>query len=362
MAPEARIVHRLYRPEDREQIFRLWTDFIAPDRQERRQRIFDHLIAGNPARAGRSPYHLVVDGDEIVAQYGRMPIRFMVNGALTTGYVCHDIYVHRRYRGKARGLSDALVRELEEGADSFVLALWFAPFNYGLHRRLGWTDLPSCPSWVKVYDPRPFLRGRVPASLEGTAAMAGSALLRGLDVALPRAPGGNVRVELLPRFDERFDQLAAAASAAFPIIAYRDRAYLDWKYGSRPCMSYQVLAALEGERLLGYLVFRVDRSDAPAKGLVVDFLTLPSRREAFQALVVEALYRLKREEIGYAVAVTTRPELARVLRRCGFLRSPRPNPVMISGWEGRLAPEQLERGDDWYLTRGDGDGDFWTTD
>jgi len=362
MASDGIIQHRLYRPEDREGMFRLWADFIAPERLGRRKRIFDHMVKGNPALGGRSAYHVVVDGDQIVAHYGRMPIRFMVNGELTLGYVCHDIYVHRRYRGKERGLSDALVRELERSADSFILALWFAPFNYGLHRRLGWTEIPSCPSWVKLYDPRPFVRGRVPARLEGAAAWGARALLRGLDLALPRAPGGGLRVEALTRFDERFDLLAAAASPGFPVIAYRDRAYLEWKYGSRPFVAYRILAALEGERLLGYLVFRVDRSGEPAKGLLVDFLTLPSRPEVFRALLLEVLRHLRAEAIGYVVAFTTRPEFGRVLRRCGFLRSPRPNPIMISGWEGRFPPEQVARREDWYLTRSDGDGDFWTTD
>lgn len=356
------LTFRLYRPEDREAVFRLWADFIAPGRMAARREIFDWLAGHNPALEGRSPYHLVLDGEEVVAVYGRMPVRFLVRGEERHGYVCHDIYVHRRYRGKDGGVSEELVRELAREADSFVLALWFAPFNYALHRRCGWRDIPSCGGWVKVYDPGPFLAGRVgPAWARPLAALAARGLLRLQDATCPRRARAGIEVKELSGFDERFDGLAAELGREFTVIARRDRRYLEWKYGARPHMRYRILAALAGDRLAGYLVFRVDRSGDAAKGLLIDFLAPARRPEVLVSLVAEALRRLEREPVAYVTAFTTQPAFDRVLRRCGFWRSGRRKPIMIARWEEAFPAGEVERLEDWYLTRGDGDGDFWTT-
>ena len=359
-AAPAGLVFRMYRAADRQQLFGLWEDFIAPGRLARRQDLFDWLVTRNPALGGRSPYHVVLDGERLVAHYGKMPVRFLVHGRPLGAFICHDVYVQRRYRGRSAGLSEALVGELLNEPGTFVLALWFARFNYGLHRRCGWLEIPGCRGQVKVYDPAPFLRGRLPRPLAGAARAAGRALLALLDLRI-RRPGPRLEVRPIHAFDERFDALAGEVCPRLGIVAIRDGAYLNWKYAQRPHMRYQILAAEEDGRLRGYIVSRAERGGDGAKGLIVDALAPPERADVFRALVLAALEDLRRERVAYVSCVFTHPAFRRVLRSCNFLTAREPSPVMIGNWRGPLAPEEVADVSSWYLTRGDGDGDFWTT-
>ena len=71
-------------------------------------------------------------------------------------------------------------------------------------------------------------------------------------------------VQVLPTFDERFDELWSRLSSEHSTLTIRDRHFLKWRYLDCPLHQYKTLGLLteDGSNLLGYLIYYVEDSSA----------------------------------------------------------------------------------------------------
>lgn len=158
----------------------------------------------------------------------------------------------------------------------------------------------------------------------------------------------------LPRFDERIDSLLERAHEQFDVVLERDRAWLNWRYGDPRGGDFTVLAVEREDELAGYLVY----TQRGLRGYVADLLTLPGHVEVAEALLAEAMRRLR--STGAAAAMCWLPShhpYAAALRRAGFIDSRRDTGVLVRPL--RLPPTEAEALSDprtrFHLTHGDTD-------
>ena len=98
-----------------------------------------------------------------------------------------------------------------------------------------------------------------------------------------------VRIEEISRFDERADRLWEAAEPGFDFSVVRSAAFLNWRYAEPAAGDATILAAIEGDEMLGYAVFK-RRDDW---GQVVDVLVHPDRVNVLTHVLEEASRRLR---------------------------------------------------------------------
>ncbi len=99
------------------------------------------------------------------------------------------------------------------------------------------------------------------------------------------SPAGSVRIEEVQRFSDEVDTLFERARLPHDAIAVRDRAYLDWRFATRPRQIYRMALARDVHgRLVGYAVVNAGSFDLRAGAIVADWLVDPSQPAAGHAL------------------------------------------------------------------------------
>ena len=114
-------------------------------------------------------------------------------------------------------------------------------------------------------------------------------LKRTLSSLLRTSPSQRIEVHDVERFDERHDTFWGEVKDEHNFIVERDASYLNWRYRDRRGGDYKVKQIVQGGKISGFIVLRINRynRDYP-EGYIVDLLTLPRRLDVAGALILEA--------------------------------------------------------------------------
>lgn len=157
------------------------------------------------------------------------------------------------------------------------------------------------------------LQPKVPVPLERFGNSVDVLVLDLRDVTPAHAPPP---CELRPaeRFDQRTDLFWSEASRAFDFIVVRDSEYLNWRFDPRGGI-YDIRLATESGRMLGYTV----TATAYGRGYIADLLVLPARLDVLEALLRDALVRLRAAGVSPVKCWLPRRHVYRgVFERFGF--------------------------------------------
>lgn len=253
---------------------------------------------------------------EIVGQQGEVPFDLQVGPDVHRASWGVDLEVDESWR--LRGVGPALIATFLE-ARRIVCCLDMSDEGFAAFKGAGCVDLGTVPVYRRPLVARRAVRmsgvprvvqrlGPVMAPLLGVldAALAASVRLRG------------ARLVPVPRFDERVDDVWAAARPCYGVLARRDRAALTWRIDQRPDRDLLRRYYLTRRgRTLGYVVLRPSTSSDEPTVVVVDYLAPPR----WVAPLLLAAGRAARRDGAVALSVKTRnPQADRALRRAGFVR------------------------------------------
>ncbi len=344
-----------YDERDRDEVFALLRETLPPPASERLMRQWDWKYDRNPFNPDGRPYILLLkDGPRLIAMLGTLPLRAAINGV--ERYVSHscDWVLRAEYRN--RGTGRPLVHRLRTER----------PLRFSWQNALSYRSLRHSRGTYARLLPliKPLDIGRLVTQVTGSRTLGrGSAALvaatRRVTSALTRdTADAPIRITQLTSFDERFDDLWRRVHPHYPVIVVRDRAYLQWRFGQRPDVSYLILGALRGAELAGYLILRAGEVDDERLGFLVDFLVEPGGTRTLTALVRAAVEWLRRDG---AKAISCRASAA--AHRCtlythGFLPFFWGPPGYAHAVAETALPADARSFEDlrhWYLTMGDGD-------
>ena len=279
------------------------------------------LFDRNPCRTADGTRDIYVcrrDG-EIVGQQAEIPFDLRVGGRDRRAAWTVDLMVDDEWR--LRGVGPGLMAtQLDARPLSFGLNL--SEKGYATYTRSGWTDLGVVPVYLRPLDLAAAARGGLLPGRAGRVAPVAGPVLRFADVAAVGAlRAAGARLVDVERLDARSDDVWAAASGHYPVLARRDLAALAWRIDDRPD------AALLHRH---YLVVRGPPGrvhGGPGRGtpatptaVVVDYLAPPR----WVAPLLVATGRAARGRGAVAMSVKTRNGPAdRALRLAGFVRRER---------------------------------------
>jgi hypothetical protein len=169
-----------------------------------------------------------------------------------------------------------------------------------------------------------------------------------------------VNIVEVDSFDDRIDALWARSCRDYPVIGARDRRYLNWRFLARPDVSYRYLIALEGENIVGYMVFRVANRDGLPTGYVIDYLVENRSREVFSLLLGEAEKSMVDEGVKLISCALVAAPYRSMFWRSGYVAArPASTPHMnVLCHSADRALEVFTDLSKWFLTMSDGDLDF----
>jgi GNAT superfamily N-acetyltransferase len=274
----------------------------------------------------------------------------VLDGEYPVGVV-GDISVNRDCRG--RGIAGAMFRFVT-GTEAvcrlrgcLVLPNADAAGPLG---KSGWRDTARIERFAKILDVRPRVARLVGNRVAGTLAAPLNLLMRGWSHEFRYRPGRH-RSELLPRLDDRFDDLWRRTDKRGAIIGLRDARYLRWRYERHPANSYRMLAINEGESLCGYAMYRVDGDVC----YVDDFLWSDGDRDAHHVIGLLLTHLRAQERVSTVSVRVNRPAVDPQWRRFGFVDRHDPQRVMILNCKSPGDDWDAATAATWYFTAGDKD-------
>jgi hypothetical protein len=329
----------------------------------------DHItvwkICDNEAKPGFASVMVVDPGERIVSVCTVTPKRLWRNGKDRLWGEIGDTFTDEPYlrkgmfaavvtgsRSRAQAAGVGIVYGLPNGQS---LAGYLKKLDFAVKHDLvfdGFTAVLSTQSLGVRRAKSPALKGVLshPWVARGTRRLAQAAWT----VAGPRRRGVTVASETT--FGPEFDALWERAKTSLPNAQVRDARYLDWRYMRSP-FPFVVLAARKDGNLLGYaatLTIRHGEEGPFCHTILLDWLFDPTREDAAQALLAGVLRHAfsERADVLSAVVSTSSP-LQLPFSRSGFLRRPRPMPVIVHRSEEGQA--FLADPSPWHFTLSDTD-------
>jgi len=342
---------------DRQVIIDLWRRNLADtDHLEEK---YDWHFLNNPFGPGQI-WILEADGQPIgTTSLGMRPLK--IGETVTTAGVACDLAVNKDHRFLQPALM--LQRAMISSANAGIRIIYGVPNSGGasVMKYLGYREFCCVHRYAKVLRISHYLQrsGKFGAMVPsiGRIADQGIAALQSIG---HRRTNGRIR-QVLPYFDERFDELWNRLSSEFPALTVRDRRFLNWRYQECPLRQYKTLGLLteDESKLLGYLIYYVEDRSA----LCADFIA-PGGVEDLDSLLSSWAALAFGEGLASLSVSCSDAALAASLGRQGFSRrsiAPASNPVRTRRHEQcktlftheRHAGTESAIAHGWYYTEGD---------
>jgi hypothetical protein len=247
-------VIRPYQKGDEGKIFELW-QAVYPSSERKLEewlKWWGWMYLENPA--GRSIIRVAEADSRIIAHHAVVPIKFQIGHQVILGSWGVDAMTHPDYR--RLGIFERICNENWAEAASIGIDITPGfPNQYSrplLIKNAGWFEVAQMKqaikplNWEKTFDLKiksKFLSGILAATARGVFDNSRKA----------NTSTANVKIERITSFNEQFSELWEKVAQQHPIMTARTGEYLNWRF-SRPDIQYEILAAEENKKIVGYVV------------------------------------------------------------------------------------------------------------
>lgn len=200
------------------------------------------------------------DDGAIVGQVGALNFNCMVDGQPCQASQLQDIVILKEYRGgKTFFKLEKMMHEMSRTRGVAFNYAFTIEITRKISLRVGFKDLGGINKMVRVVNPVPYLKAKLPVPVLPNIIGALLRPLLSLKYKQPTLPelSHDVRIDQVDEFDERFDTLWAKECGQHRVIVDRSAEALNWRYASNPAQSYQTFVLLRGDDLLGYIVLEI---------------------------------------------------------------------------------------------------------
>jgi GNAT superfamily N-acetyltransferase len=234
---------------------------------------------------------VALDNGRIIACLGSPNVNLKINEET---YLCEpraDLAVHPDYRGK--GVWRAMVDSWVENKWSPKIIGYNVSTTSEVVGRAKKTKATQFPSQIKQYsrinDIDAYLKAKkIPQYLAKKIGYLGlSSLSKARNFGRKRVKS-NYSVKTVTSFDDRVNQLWEEVKKSYDLVVERRQEYLNWRYSDPRGGNYTIRILEDGDRLLGYSVYRINKynPDYP-EGYIVD-LTCVKENEVVVSLIDDA--------------------------------------------------------------------------
>ena len=294
-----------------------------------------------------------LDSGEMAGFTVALPRRMMVDGEVRTCWNGADFSILPKYR--TLGLAMKLRRAAKEGVDAGRVDFLYAHPNERMaviHAKVGHQPVGRMFRYAKPLRAAPYLREKLKReALAATAARLIDPLMQFGSREWRHRMSLDVDLVESPRFDDRYDRLFDESTRCARVVGVRDGRYLNWRYAENPLYKTHALEAREGNRLGGYLLFRVEGESASIKDV------FPPHDETVARDLIAAMIREGRKRGLKSASVTTlegNPWDAR-FAEFGFRRRPDSSQMFAYASPGCPWRDVVLDKQSWFLTVGDRD-------
>lgn len=264
---------------------------------------------------GKSNLIVAVRNGRVVGKYGLLYIPLVVRGkSVVAGLMSGlSIYPFERSWQCYRGLVDKSIDESREDNLAFRFGVCFhkmVEFN----QRMGVTILGRMPVHSGFLNVRRMLEGR---SIPYPLSLSGCFIQHIVGLKIRRKKICNLDIRAIKNFNAVFDELWSFIAKKYIVSLIKDAAYLNWRYADCPGKQYGRLAAYDGNRLEGFVVFST--TGIHYSSCILELLARDDNPEVMRELLLHVFSELRTQKVG-SIAASFSPgsQKAVVLQELGF--------------------------------------------
>jgi GNAT superfamily N-acetyltransferase len=280
---------------------------------------------------------VALSGDRIIGVSGSIYKRIKIGNRVSLCNYGTDMAVHPDYRrrGVSKQIIDYLYRNLETPRNIFGYWATEVPFLIERHKGLH----PLFPYFMLYYSRiRDMgLHNRINPTKTLSARMRRLGLqaikfVNDLSTNYGSKPlNEDIRASEISEFDDRADSFWNEVKDHYDFIVERTREHLNWNYCDPRGGNFIVMLAEEEERMLGYIVLRMDEGGVYPRGEIIDLLTVPGRQDVVGTLVAEANKFFDDNNINVVTSQVVEGHPYEIIfRRYGFLKVRRKSHLFYS--------------------------------
>lgn len=352
-------VLRMYKKEDKAQIFQLFEDVFGISKAEKHKSCWDWEFINNPNNPPEGPRILVLENNnKIVGLTTAFPVQLKIRDKLFSAFWVGDFITHPQYRGRG----GFLLSKILYGPHVFLGTPNPVSYPVVKIKRFNIFDYCQPLKRVNIIDLSHIIeikfKNRFISALGGILWKIASTIFSVLNHPILNS---DVSFNMVSEFDEQIDEFWQEASRDYDIIVVRDKKYLNWRFVDCPNKEYSICIAKRNGKVSGYIVFRYSETDGLRQGYIVDLFAKAGDEKTLQALVQKVVEVLKANKVDLISCLINTYNVIyhRVLRRNGFIF--KTQKTKVTGYcvyfphlEGDLRNSQL-----WFMTRADSDLDLF---
>jgi len=266
---------------------------------------------------------LAWDGDRLVGQYAASPVQMYAEGRNFTAALSHDTMTDPEYGGLGifRAAAEALYREQTNAGQGFIYGFPNRNSIHGFNKYLQWQQIMPAPVHIRPVRisksiSRKIFHSKtcVPAASESAFEDA-SSLLTG--------QSGKYKLHMETEFGDWVDDLWMRCRDQHRLWAVRNKAYLNWRYVTKPENKYHIVSVWQGFQPVGYMVIARTNMNLGDTIFIMDFLVDLNFKYAADLLIRYVVNVARKNECAFAsVLLAPGSKYRHIFRKKLFLPLP----------------------------------------
>lgn len=208
-------------------------------------------------------FFLLQDGARLFGNIGLAALDYQVFKKTINIKTYINLFVDPAVR--SLGLGTLLIKKaMAQGKTALITG--YNPKSFSIYRQLGdWRPLGNFYRYVFIFNKKSVLRMLPKTKIKKRFKFVDS-------TDKPHLSDPGIEFKYIKKFDSQFDKFWRAIMSKYGITATRSSNYLNWRYANHPYLKYFLLVACQKNEIIGFLIYRLEKTDEFTIARVIDFI------------------------------------------------------------------------------------------
>jgi len=278
---------------------------------------------------------LAWDKERLVGQYAAGPVRMYAEGRNITAALSHDTMTDAEYGGLGifRNTAEALYREQADAGQSFIYGFPNRNSIHGFIKYLKWQRIMPAPVHIRPIRLTKSLSWWIFQGTGTSSVDRDDGFYQSACWLSDKSGRYKLRVETV--FESWADELWQRCRHQHRLWVIRDKAYLNWRYVTKPENKYHIVSIWQGYEPVGYVVLACTDMNFGMTVFIMDFMVDLNCKYAADLLIRYVVAIAKKNECAFAsVLLAPGSKYLHIFRKKLFLPLPEslfPQPLYFGG-------------------------------
>jgi len=267
------------------------------------------------------------NGKNFASYWGFVPVDCIVNGKIYKGSLSFQLVSTKEVIGTTLSLWKKIKDDLIN--DDVVISFTINHENsVQLLKNIGW-KVEITPILINIVRPFKLINDLISKTISNRIIKKIFCwIFRSLDYFLSKLTAlfynNNDKVYGVSCFDENYNELWDIMSNSVNNGINLDARYVNWRYNEKPNNTYKILSYVDGNRVMGYLIYDTKKDFGTHIGYIMDIIADPNNKNVINSLIHSAKKELFQEGITIISALSFKENIFyKNLKGSGFFNIPK---------------------------------------